>query len=97
MGAVAKIRKHREQVGMALRYFFGDTCSLPLPVVVTVTRIAPGKLDEHDNLPASAKAVVDEISKWMGVSDRNPDIAWKYAQKRDGRNYGIMIRVEKVA
>lgn len=52
------------------------------PIDVTLTRMAPGELDEGDNLPGSMKAVRDEIAAWFGVDDRDKRLRWKYAQER---------------
>ena len=43
--------------------------AFPLPCVVTLTRVAPRLLDEHDNLRASLKACVDGISQRLAVKD----------------------------
>ena len=39
-------------------------------LVVTIRRVAPRSLDPLENLPASMKAVADEIAKWVGEDDR---------------------------
>ena len=49
---------------------------------VTLTRIAPRKLDEHDNLPRSMKACVDEIAKACGVDDGAERIQFEYEQRK---------------
>lgn len=63
------------------------------PVVVEVTRVAPSDgLDPHDGLPASMKPVVDGIADALGLaSDRDPRVAWRYAQRRGP--WGIEIRI----
>lgn len=61
---------------------------------VTIMRIAPRKLDT-DNLASSAKAVRDEIAKWMGVSDGpNGPVTWHYDQRAEGKACGVVILVE---
>jgi hypothetical protein len=62
---------------------------------VTITRIAPCELDD-DNLAGSAKAVRDGVADWLGVDDRTKrsGVVWKYEQARDGRAYGVGIRIE---
>lgn len=61
--------------------------------VVTITRIAPRALDT-DNLASSAKAVRDEIARWLGVSDgpRGP-VEWRYAQRSEGKASGVELEV----
>jgi hypothetical protein len=39
-----------------------------LPVVVTITRVSPGRLDD-DGATASAKHVRDAVAGWLGVDD----------------------------
>lgn len=93
MAKSRKTKRDRGNVALVLRSRFGDPPSPPL--LVTITRIAPGELDD-DNLPTSAKAVRDGIADWLGVDDRTKrsGVAWKYAEARDGRSYGVTIRIE---
>ena len=52
-----------------------------LPCVVTITRIAPRELDS-DNAIGGAKSCRDGIADWLGVSDNDPRVDWRYAQAR---------------
>lgn len=54
----------------------------PLPCIVTITRVAPRAMDEHDNLPASLKACVDGIAQRLGIKDNDPRVEWRYAQAK---------------
>jgi hypothetical protein len=92
----AKARKQREDVTLILRSRFGPVPPA-LPLTITVTRVAPGKLDGHDALPLSAKHVVDAIAAWLGVDDADSRLTWRYAQARDGRSYAVGIRIEATA
>lgn len=96
MGAAAKVKKQRADVDMVLRSKLGNTPPEP-PLTVTVTRVAPGQLDAHDNLPGSCKAIVDAIAAWLGLDDRDPRLSWQYDQRRDGRTVGVGIRIERRA
>ncbi len=93
MGAAARIRKQRADVTMVLRSRFGVSPAPPL--TITVTRVAPGALDAHDNLPPACKAIVDAIAAWIGLDDRDPRLTWRYAQARDGKSYAVGIRIER--
>ena len=63
------------------------------PWLVTVSRISPGPgVDAHDNLPAAAKHVVDEVAAWLGIDDRSPLVTWRYAQERGP--WGVRLRIE---
>lgn len=67
-----------------------------LPLLVTVTRVALGRLDPTENLPSSAKHVIDQLAKEFGVNDRRDDLV-KYvvAQRAAKRGvYGVEIMVE---
>src|SRR5437870_475420 len=56
------------------------------PLVVTITRIGPRKLDD-DNLQSACKYVRDEIAAVVGVDDGSPLYTWRYVQRieRGGR------------
>lgn len=53
-----------------------------LPCTVLLERIAPSIGLDDDNLAGSLKAVRDAIAEWLGLDDRDPRVAWKYAQRR---------------
>lgn len=46
----------------------------PLPLRVTITRIAPKALDVGDNATISGKKVRDLLSRWIGVDDKTDDV-----------------------
>ena len=56
----------------------------PVPLVVTLTRIAPSNgLDPDDNLPSALKGARDEIAEWLGVNDRDrKTVRYEYEQER---------------
>jgi len=60
---------------------------------VTITRIAPGSLDD-DNLAGSCKGLRDGIADAFMVDDRDPRVTWSYLQERSGRGvYGARVDV----
>lgn len=70
---------------------------LPVPVVVTLTRIAPRRFDD-DNLTSGFKATRDQIAELLGVDDGDPRVTWRYAQERGRpREYAVRIRIEAAA
>lgn len=86
----------RQAVATVARMVHPWLCSPPeRRYTVTITRIAPRMLDT-DNLASSAKAVRDEVAKWLGVSDgpRGP-VTWLYAQRAEGKSYGCEIVIER--
>lgn len=52
-------------------------------VRVNICRMGGRKMDETDNLPASAKHVIDAIAKWLGIDDRDDSV--KYAVEQAPR------------
>jgi len=66
----------------------------PLPVQVTVTRIAPRALD-GDNLQAALKHVRDGVADALGVDDHTALVEWVYRQQRGApREYGVAVTIE---
>ena len=64
-----------------------------LPVVVTLTRIAPRPMDD-DNLAHAFKAIRDGIADRLDVDDRDPRVQWRYGQERGEPNqYAIRIEI----
>ena len=78
----------------------------PLPVVVTMTRVAPRAMD-GDNLIVSFKAIRDSLATLLlpeaaqgnqhgsRGDDSDSRITWKYAQRKGGvRHYAVEITIE---
>ena len=87
----AKRKKlHRDVVTRHLEGFPKPT----LPATIFLTRIAPGRLDPHDNLPSSMKHVVDAIAAWIGVDDGDGRLRWLYDQKKAPKGiYAVRIEI----
>ena len=51
------------------------------PIAVSMTRIAPRALDD-DNLQTAFKSVRDGVADALGIDDRDPRVAWRYAQEK---------------
>lgn len=65
-----------------------------LPLEIHLVRLAPSRVDKHENLPMCFKSVVDGICDWFGIDDRGDDIIWTYGQERVGvRSYGCRIEI----
>jgi hypothetical protein len=68
---------------------------LPVPAVITFTRIGAGSMDEDDNLRASIKHLKDGIALAFGIDDKDKRLEWQYAQEKAKRGvYGVRIRIE---
>ena len=65
------------------------------PITATITRIAPGTLDAHDNLPRALKACVDEIAAVLDVDDKDKRVSWQYAQEKGRpKEYAVRVQIE---
>lgn len=66
------------------------------PCEVTITRIAPRKLD-CDNLQRSAKAIRDAIAeRVLDADDGDERITWRYAQEKGhAKTYACRVEVIK--
>jgi hypothetical protein len=75
------------------RLFWDHVAQGPV-VEVFVTRLFPSGpgLDPHDNLPMSAKHVVDGIADALGVQDNDPRVVWRY-QQRKYKGWGVEIDI----
>ena len=62
----------------------------PLPLLITITRIGPRKLDD-DNLASACKYTRDQIATTVGVDDGSDLYTWRYAQRK-GR-YGVDVEI----
>jgi hypothetical protein len=68
----------------------------PLPCVVTITRIAPRKLDD-DNLAGGCKALRDGIADRLGVDDGSPLVQWRYDQRKGmPKQYAVEVVIAPI-
>lgn len=85
-------RQHRT-VGLALAQRLRR---IELPLVVTMTRIAPRSFDS-DGTVASMKHVRDAIAKLLCVDDGSEAIRWECAwRKGKPKEFAVEIRIEKI-
>lgn len=88
----SSVRKQRADVTMVLTSRFGVRPPFDLPAEITITRLSPGELDSHDNLPGSSKHVADAIAKGFGIPDNDKGFTWLFDQRK-ARNYAVGIRI----
>ncbi len=63
-------------------------------LLVTITRIAPSRIRDSDNLYGCAKHVRDCVAKVLGVDDSTDRIVWNVKQRRGGvREYGVEVTI----
>lgn len=60
------------------------------PLLVTITRIGPRRLDD-DNLSSACKYVRDEIARAIGVDDGSSIYTWIYKQQTG--KYGVDVEI----
>ena len=91
--------KRNKKLAMIIRMLWKrDRIDLEPPCDVFLCRVAPKPLDAHDNLMASFKAVVDVVADLLvpglppGQADANPNIGWRYEQRKGP--YAVEIRIQ---
>ena len=92
----ARTLKEKDAVLWAIFGAWGHRRPSP-PVVVTLTRIAPRKLDT-DSLAYGFKATRDAVAKWLGVDDGDESrVRWVYAPQERGKpgQYACRISIEE--
>lgn len=97
MKRAARASAQRSNARMYLQQVIRSTGDvLPtLPLIVTLSRIAPRKLDT-DNHVVSCKHVRDGIADYFGVNDRDEDkIKWLYGEQVRDDAYGVMVEIKK--
>jgi hypothetical protein len=62
----------------------------PLPLLITLTRVGPRKLDD-DNLAHAFKYVRDQIAAVVGTDDGSNQYTWRYEQRRG--DYGVDVEI----
>ena len=62
----------------------------PLPLLITITRVGPRKLDD-DNLASACKYVRDEIADAVGEDDGSEQFTWMYEQRMG--EYGVEVEI----
>lgn len=77
-----RVKKERGTVAWSVRAGFGPAADVSLPLVVTLTRVAPSDGLDGDNLQGALKASRDGVADWLEVDDADPRVNWQYAQRR---------------
>jgi hypothetical protein len=80
--AMASLKKKQKKITQkVLDIYWTKSSRLPLPLLITLTRVGPRRLDKHDNLPITCKYVVDQIAATIGVDDGSDLYTWRYEQR----------------
>lgn len=86
MARARRAKAHRECVGWSLK----TTKKPELPVVVTLTRIAPRRLDD-DNAIGGLKSARDGVADWLGIDDADGRVTWLYRQEAQPKRFALRI------
>lgn len=91
-----KTKLHRK----ILAQYNSDAPDLPLPATITITRIAPRKLDD-DNMIAASKQLRDILADLVipslapGQADSSTLLTWHYCQERGKpKEYSLKITIQ---
>ncbi len=82
----ARGRREKAAVAAALR----GRKPPALPVVVTITRVSTGRLDD-DGATASAKHVRDATAAWLGCDDADPGVRFVVTQAKGAAGVRIAV------
>lgn len=86
-----RVKQHRQCAQWMLKRFDPPAGS----VRVYLVRVAPRRLDAHDNLRAGFKATVDGICDWLGTKDHDPRLTFEYGQRSGGvGTYSVELTIE---
>lgn len=95
----ARVRKERQNfalgvvaagVGNQIR----EMPKLYRRIEVTMTRLAPRRLDRADNLPYSMKSFVDALAALLGVDDGSDRLLVHFDQTKGP--YGLLVRLDGI-
>ena len=87
-----KLAKLKQQQRFATLCCLNSLVPPSMPLVVTITRVGPRKLDD-DNLAGACKYVRDQIANMIGVDDGSELYTWVY-QQRTGY-YGVDVEIKQ--
>lgn len=74
-------RMQQDVTRWAIRVDCGSYVPAP-PCEVLLTRVAPSKGLDGDNLQGSLKAIRDAVAAWIGIDDGSERVHYTYAQER---------------
>lgn len=87
-----RAKAQRNLVTLVLRGTVARDMMLVAPLTVTITRIAPSRGLDSDNLVGSAKHVRDAVAAILGVDDRDERVSW-HVEQASGP-YGVLVAIE---
>jgi hypothetical protein len=86
-----RVRRERAATARALKDARAVRPAIPCSVLLTRISSSAQGLDD-DNLVSAMKGIRDELSKWLGIDDRNSfQVRFRYAQRK---GHAHMVLVE---
>lgn len=91
-----KNKRHQWQKFLIKQWWKEQKPEYSLPLTITLTRMAPRKLDKEDNLPMAFKWIKDSIAdqifpgKAAGRADDSDKLIWQFDQV-SAKSYAIKI------
>lgn len=90
-------KRSKKERGTAYMLTKQKIIGMTFPVVVTLTRLSAGELDD-DNLRSSLKAIRDGVADAFGMADNDKRLKFDYAQEKCKRGaYGVRIQIDAVS
>lgn len=92
-------RRHRQRKAVAaMCASLEDAFEPEVDLEVRLTRIAPRRLDEGDNLSGSMKAIRDAVAELLGRDDApGSGVEWAYSQEKGPpKTYAVRVEVRAV-
>lgn len=87
-----RVKSEKAAVAWMLVHAFGSRNPHAVPLLVRLTRGAPGNGLDDDNLVGSLKAVRDSVAAYVGIDDRHTQwVRYAYAQQRSNRQWWVRI------
>lgn len=95
-----KAKRHRLQKQWIKAAFLKERPQIAIPCAIVLVRIAPRKLDVHENLPMSFKYITDAICEYIypglkpGQADGKGGISFEFRQEKGKpREYAVRIEI----
>lgn len=89
-----RVKAQRSTVGLVVSGLLSLQGHVGFPCTVTLTRIAPSRGLDSDNLTISLKACRDGVADALKVDDGHPQVTWAYAQRRGApKQWGVEVRI----
>lgn len=83
-----RIKREKFAVGWSLKQLRKPA----IPCVCRLTRHAPGRGLDSDNLQGSLKATRDAVADWLGIDDARLDLVdYEYDQRKHSKTWGVDI------